>query len=577
MQAITTPLFVTFVLVTSPASAQSTLRASVDSAGGQASSQSHAAAPSADGRIVAFHAYANDLVPGDTNSDLDVFVHDFDTGQTERVSISTAGTQANGSSTDASLSGDGRYVAFTSSATNLVTGDVNGWNDVFVRDRQTQTTFRASVSALGGEANGASLGPAFSADGNYLTFLTSATNLVPGGTSGWEVLVRDMTTGSVARVSVAQGGGFPDGPCAEPSLSADGSLVVFSSVATNLVPNDTNAAQDLFVRDRLAGVTTRVNVTSSGAQTSGPGGAQTLGGRLSGDGRLVVYWSDAGNIVPGDSNGYSDVFLHDRVTGETTRISTDAFGTQANFPSRNPTISADGRFVAFQSWATNLIPGDTNASYDAFVRDRFTPSLARVSVDSSGQESNGHTYEPAISADGTHVVFESDASNLVAADTNGTYDVFRHGPVDFGPPIVAFCTAKTNSQGCLPQAGWSGAPSATSPTAFDLTATNVLNNRPGLLFYGYGTLAGVPFQGGTLCVQPPLRRTAVQTSGGSPPPAVDCSGQYGFDFNALIQGGTDPFLVPGQEGAAQFWSRDPAHPDGTGAGVTDGVRFLVGN
>jgi len=139
-----------------------------------------------------------------------------------------------------------------------------------------------------------------------------------------------------------------------------------------------------------------------------------------------------------------------------------------------------------------------------------------------------------------------------------------------------YCTAKNNSLGCLPQVAVAGTPGATAAGPYDFSASTVLNGKNGLPFYGVGGPAALPFLGGTLCVQPPLRRLTVQNSGGSPPPAQDCSGAYLLDFNALIQSGSDPLLAPGQRVNAQWWSRDPAHPDGTGVGLTDALEFVIG-
>ena len=142
-------------------------------------------------------------------------------------------------------------------------------------------------------------------------------------------------------------------------------------------------------------------------------------------------------------------------------------------------------------------------------------------------------------------------------------------------PFV-FCTAKVNSQGCTPGIAFAGVPSETLPTPFDVSAAMVLNQRNGLLFYAYDAMAGVPFLSGTLCAQPPLRRLPIQSSGGTPPPVSDCSGTYLLDVNALIQSGVDPFLVVGQVVVGQWWSRDPAIADGSGAGLTDAVHFVIG-
>ena len=201
-------------------------------------------------------------------------------------------------------------------------------------------------------------------------------------------------------------------------LSADGRYVVFVSGATNLIPNDTNNAEDVFVKDRQTGATTRVSVASqTGAQANNGSGAAAI----SGDGRYVAFYSDASNLVSGDTNGVGDIFVHDRQTGLTTRVSVDSSGHEANGENSDSylAISGDGRYVAFSSEATNLVSGDTNNVRDIFVHDRQTSQTRRVSVASNGAEANGGSGAVDISDDGRYVAFSSSATNLVAGDTNG--------------------------------------------------------------------------------------------------------------------------------------------------------------
>ncbi len=312
--------------------------------------------PSADGRIVAFQSAAWNLVPGDTNGAWDVFVHDRQTGATERVSVDSVGGQANGDSFAAGISADGRFVAFTSLASNLVPGDTNDTHDVFVHDRQTGATERATVDSSGREGDGQSIGTA---------------------------------------------------------LSADGRFVVFYSLATNLVPGDTNGLRDVFVRDRQSGTTERVSVNSSGVQ----GNADSGEGTISADGRFVAFDSLASNLVPFDGNASVDCFVRDRQTGTTERVSVDSSGHEADSFSDSPAIDAHGRVVAFSSHATNLVPGDTNGRYDVFVHDRQTGATERVSVDSSGGQAFGDSRVFGIDGNGRFVPFVSDADNLVPSDT----------------------------------------------------------------------------------------------------------------------------------------------------------------
>jgi Tol biopolymer transport system component len=395
---------------------------SVNSAGEQADTWVAWAVISADGRYVAFASWDDKLVPGDTNNVcgpaaitncMDVFVHDRQTGLTERVSVDSAGNQGNGDSGEDGvsewayrlfdISGDGRYVAFASSADNLVPGDTNGGGDVFVHDRQTGVTERVSVDSAGNQADEGGWDPAISANGRYVAFGSSATNLVPNDTDActlaghrWncrDIFVHDRQTGVTQRVSVSAAGEEANGESGWPTISGDGRFVAFYSGATNLVPGDTNDfcerdadgvhddnCGDIFVHDRQTGVTERVNVDSAGNQANGESGASTI---ISADGRFLAFESSATNLVPGDTNTcYNltvpgtcpDIFVHDRQTGVTERVSVDSAGNQGNAPSESfsdrPGISADGRYVAFASSADNLVPGDTNGYGDVFVHDR---------------------------------------------------------------------------------------------------------------------------------------------------------------------------------------------------------------
>jgi hypothetical protein len=363
---------------------RSTARVSVDSSGQQANGLSQVYnSISAEGRFVAYASFATNLVAGDSNGVLDVFVHDRDADgngifdeaggvATERVSRSTTGQQGDGDSWVPALSGNGRFVAFQSSATNLVPGDSNGLSDIFVHDRLLQTTRRVSVSSTGVEANQASFIAALSEDGTVVSYLSYATNLVANDSNGHgDIFVHHLAGGVTERVSVDSAGVEANGASSYPSLSANGQLVAFESFASNLVANDQNPRWDIFVHDRSTGTTSLVSKSSSGVAAND----SVHSASLSADGRWVSYASLASNLVPQDSNGQPDVFLHDRTTAATIRTSRDSQGVQAIGPSSGPRLSANGRYVAFQSGATNLISGDLNGEFDAFVHDRIEAEL----------------------------------------------------------------------------------------------------------------------------------------------------------------------------------------------------------
>ena len=411
-----------------------TTRVSVDNVGGQGNSPSTYPSVSADGRYLAFASSASNLVTGDTNGVYDIFVHDRDTGETARVSVATSGTQGNDGSWGPSISADGRYVAFHSAATNLVPGDNNATWDVFVHDRLTATTNRVSVDSDGNQGNEMSYASSLSADGRFVAFTSLATNLVPGdNNASSDVFVHDCETSETARVSVDSNGNEGSWDSANPAISGDGRYVVFESEASTLVAGDGNGVNDIFVHDRETHQTTRVSVDSSGNEANGSSGYPYSRPSINADGRYVVFESLASNLVPGDTGGYNDVFVHDRQTHETTRVSVDSVGGQGNnnsgHVSSHSSISADGRYVAFESLASNLVSGDTNAFSDVFVHNRWTHRTTRVSVDSAGNEANYGGEYPSISGDGRYVAFQSSATNLVAGDTNGYSDVFvRHMP-----------------------------------------------------------------------------------------------------------------------------------------------------
>ena len=355
------------------------------------------------------------------------------TVSTSRVSVSSNGTQGNFDSYDffsgPAVSEDGRYVAFTSEAPNLVPLDTNDQHDVFVRDQVSNTTTRVSVTSGGANqdlsCNGGSYAPSISAEGRYVAFESTATNIVPGDTnSAQDVFVRDLAAGTTKRVSVGPGGIQGNDGSSGASISADGRYLAFVSFAENIVPGDSNGNLDVFVRDLVAGTTERVSVSSAGEQAQPVDGSDvgSRGARISADGRYVTFASKAPTLVSGDTNAAEDVFVRDLVASTTTRVSVSSSETQSEDGS-SPAISADGRFVAFSSLASDLVPGDT-AFRDIFLRDRVEGTTIRVSVTPSGAQSDGNSETLTISPDGHHVAWVSDATNLVAGDTNGAYDVF---------------------------------------------------------------------------------------------------------------------------------------------------------
>jgi Tol biopolymer transport system component len=352
--------------------------ASVNSAGEQQDADAYFPDISADGRYVMFVSNAGNLGPYDPASFQDSFLHDFVTGRTEVVSLNSSDTPANGYSQTLGMSADGRFVSILSPASNLVPGDTNGAIDTFVRDRVAGTTERASVATSGEQAVRESYGGSMSGDGRFLTFNSFARNLVPGDTNGVsdvprtedpgsDIFVRDRLRHTTERVNLDTNGNPSIGHAGAPILSRDGSAVTFNSLAP-LVPGDTNGEWDIFVRNLATGTTVRVSVDSSGRQAVSTGDNWSVDSYISGDGRFVPFTSAAGNLVPDDTNGRNDLFLHDTVTQITAGITIpfhphDPGGNLAYpYP-----ISDDGRYLSFYTRADNVIPGDTNGVEDVFV------------------------------------------------------------------------------------------------------------------------------------------------------------------------------------------------------------------
>lgn len=413
----------------------STTQVSIPYDGSQANHESRYQSISSDGRFIAFQSRATNLVFSDTNGNWDVFIRDLQTNETTRVSLGSLGVQANGACGGPSISSDGRLIAFESSATNLVDNDTNGFIDVFVRDLLTNETTIVSISSSGIQGNNISLYSSISGNGRYVAFISDASNLVQGDTNGRpDVFVHDCQTRQTMRVSLASDGTQANYKSEGGiSLSFDGRFVAFASYADNLVSNDSNGVADIFVHDQVTKQTIRASVSSSGSQ----GNNFSLGPSISGDGHFVAFTSAASNFFVSDLNETNDIFVRDIQGGQTIIASVSSNGNQANEAVINPSISSDGRFIAYQSFANNLVLDDTNNQTDNFLHDRQTGETIRVSISSEGVQGNNDSWIPTISSDGCYIAFESDADNLVLGDTNGYKDIFSHHQVWCNPgPFV---------------------------------------------------------------------------------------------------------------------------------------------
>jgi Tol biopolymer transport system component len=461
-----------------------TERASMSSSGREGNGGSFAVSLSEDGRYVAFHSAAQNLVEGDTNSCppysgcFDIFVHDRLTKKTDRVSVSSSnGDQSNHASVAPTISGDGRYVAFTSFASNLVPNDSNGEWDVFVHDRVTRVTELVSVDSQerqGGYSRDLPIQSSepsmmvppisLSHDGRYVAFASDFSNLVPSDTNAcfstgnvdwWagvfhpepsarvpveavgyscrDVFVRDRMLGTTTRVSVASDGTQADGDSSSAFISPNGRYVAFSSDAENLDPRDRNLRRDAFVHDRHTRKTELVSISSSGEQgDSNSGGFNERGDiSISDDGRFVSFISHASNFAPDDTID-QDVFVRDRQTGQTI-LARGTFAEEAGDRSTvlfaqgvHAAMSADGRFIASTYHIVTVRPGETRHVNHVLVFDRLAGRSTLVSVSTAGEEANDFSMLPDISANGRVVGFHSYASNLTGGDNNRAEDVFIH-------------------------------------------------------------------------------------------------------------------------------------------------------
>ncbi len=512
---------------------------------------------------MAYTSAATNLVPGDADTIEDVFVHDRLTGGVELVTVSTAGLKGNGDSFCelGGLSADGRYVAFASLASNLVPGDSNGVTDAFLRDRQTGETFLVSVSSTGAQVNARSFVATVSADGRLIAFRSDASNMVPGAPFG--MFVHDRLTAQTVLVSKASDGTPGDAGGSTCAISSDGRFVAFMSMATNLVPGEMNNAPDVFVHELATGLTERVSISSTGAQ----GNQQSSDPAISADGRYVVFWSDASNLVPNDLNGNPDIFVRDRLAGTTALASLNSQGQQANGGGWFPSISPEGRQVAFSSTSTNLVPG--NGGWDCYVHDFDTGETRIVSVDSGGNPGTGTSVRPAIATLGRAVAFNSSSDGLVP----GPHFPYPHNYVHTteGCPFpIAYCQpSQTSLPSCQLELSFIHSPQASSPGDF-VMETSAPGGNVGILIAGSNGPASIPFGtlGGAICVQPPFWRLPPKLGGGSP---AFCNGLYQYSLADIAA--STPLVVPGVELSTQFWSRDPANPDGFA--LSDAVRFFV--
>lgn len=371
-----------------------------------------APALSSDGRYVAFETNAPGLAPGNSASFRDVLVRDRETGTIEVASKSSSGAPGNQHSEHCDISGDGRFVVFSSYATTLVTaaGLSTAMPNVYLRDRATQQTVLVSRTPSGDAGAGSSFDPTISKDGRYVAFTSNAGDLVVGDSpNSYDAFVFDRLTGTITRENTTPGGIASDGISWATSISADGRFIAFRSNATNLVGTlPQHGPSEAYVRDRWLGVTKLVSHAAGGDIAN----AHVFRVTLSDDGSMCSFESTASNLVPGDTNSLQDSFVWWRSTDTVTRESLGAAGNQLLAETSATSLSGDGRYLTFSNSDPSVVTGDTNGVSDVFVRDLHVRSNSRISQSAAGIEGNATSYEGALNADGSVAVFITKANNF---------------------------------------------------------------------------------------------------------------------------------------------------------------------
>jgi len=498
-----TILALAFVLVSASSRAQQTELVNLSDAGYPGISAAVFADISPDGRYVVFCGFSSNLVPNDTNGLYDLFLRDLELATTSRLTLGPGGVQANGHTFDQpEFSGNGQFVVFSSAASNLDPIDTNGsGSDVFIVDLTTGAVQLVSTNAAGTSVGGGSNRAHVSDDGRYVSFLSNANGLVPNDTnSSTDVFVKDRFTGQIERANTDASGAQTTGAVAWNAISPDGNLVAFTSSASTLLPGDTNGIADVWIKDRTTGAVTNAGLNSYGALAVGGDFAMPA---FSGNGRFLAFATSA-IMFPGDGGG-ADIFVRDLLTGSFQHASVALGGASPNGSASQPSLSHDGLTVAFVSTASNLVPGDTNTVSDVFVRDMVTGATTRVSTSTDGVQANALMWEARQSADGKLITFSSNASNLVPGDVNLASDVFLHRRAADG---TTFCSgdgsvtpcpcanAGAPGRGCENSATTGGAGlSATgrallSADTWQLSVVGMPDTASYLLFQGTATIGG---------------------------------------------------------------------------------------
>lgn len=419
-------------LLSAPAAHAQIERMSLADDGSQANSDSYEAVISDDGLVVAFRSSASNLVAGHSNDWSDIFLRDLNSSSTELVSLQPNGDPLdNGLNHRPDISDDGQLVVFSArypstdgTSISVLFDRSQGTRRFLLEDFQSGFVLRPDQGRLN---------PAMSGNGQFVAFdsLSTLQRLLDAGAqpiddddnATFDVFVHNVATEPappIERLSRDADGDEGRGDSIEPSISDSGRWVAFHSYADDLIADDSNGHEDVFVKDRDTPAIELISINTSGF----PGNDDSVQAALSGNGQVVAFRSKASDLVAGDNNDRWDIFVRDRSAGTTQRVSVSNTAIEGNNNSTDPDLSDDGRFVVFASLASNLVSDDSNNRADIFVHDRVSGDTEIVSRPPSG-ESNGTSHKPSISGDGQWIVFESDATNLVANDSNGARDIFR--------------------------------------------------------------------------------------------------------------------------------------------------------
>ncbi len=410
-------------------------RVSVGTNGVEADESSFYGYLSNDGRYVTFESYATNWSPDQNGNDdcfgncVDIFVRDRVQDKTTRVTIGYNGEPTNEDSFHPIITADGRYIAYSSYASNLVPGDTNrdAWSrnglDVFLYDRLTAQTQRVSLNWSGGQIKGNSVG-VISGDSHYIYFASNGDGIVQNESNSQlttNIYMRDWRAGTNKRItSDFISGGFPNDTVNRPQTNYDGRYVVYESYATNLTPNDNNGHKDIFLYDRNSDQTILISKPFNGGQSNG----DSSSAEISSDGKFVIFLSEAANLVPGDTNGFMDIFVYTVDTAQIKRVNVSDSDQQANGLSVEASICGDGSVVSFTSEATNLVPGDTNNHRDVFFYSFDQGKMSVATINNNQVLGNGKAHRSFLAPDCQSIVFASSATNLILNDLNDRRDLF---------------------------------------------------------------------------------------------------------------------------------------------------------